>query len=70
MELPNNGDEGILVSGCSTPKAQRFRIPDTSSCPPAPKKRRVSSLSPIAVAPFFAPPDIELFFFLAFQNIL
>jgi hypothetical protein len=71
-----NGDhqQDILVSGCSTPKAQRFRIPEISSCPPAPKKRRVTSSSscisnrssPIA---FFAPPDIELFFFLAFQNI-
>uniref|UniRef100_A0A2K1ZX84 Uncharacterized protein n=1 Tax=Populus trichocarpa TaxID=3694 RepID=A0A2K1ZX84_POPTR len=62
-------NEGIV--GCSTPKAQRFKIPETLSCPPAPMKRRVttkcsSKKSPIA---FFASPDIELFFFLAFHNI-
>ena len=69
----NNGED-ISVTVCSTPKAQRFRIPEMLSCPPAPKKRRVTSSfvsdsnirSPI---PFFAPPEIELFFFLAFQNI-
>ncbi|KAG7950910.1 hypothetical protein I3843_13G140900 [Carya illinoinensis] len=58
-------------SGCSTPKAQRFRIPEMSTCPPAPKKKRVASncslqRSPI---PFFAPPDLELFFFFALQDI-
>ncbi|KAF9679664.1 hypothetical protein SADUNF_Sadunf06G0038100 [Salix dunnii] len=31
-------DDGIV--GCSTPKAQRFKIPETLSCPPAPMKRR------------------------------
>nr|POE49926.1 cyclin-dependent protein kinase inhibitor smr13 [Quercus suber] len=69
----NNGED-ISVTVCSTPKAQRFRIPEMLSCPPAPKKRRVTSSfvsdsnirSPI---PFFAPPEIELFFFLALQNI-
>lgn len=70
----NNNGEDILVSGCSTPKAQRFRIPEMSSCPPPPKKRRVSSttsscVSNLSPMNFFAPPDIELFFFLAFQNI-
>jgi hypothetical protein len=70
----NNGTEDILVTtGCSTPKAQRFRIPEMSSCPPPPKKRRVSSssscVSNLSPMNFFAPPDIELFFFLAFQNI-
>lgn len=63
-------------SGCSTPKAQRFRIPEIVTCPPAPKKQRVvsncSSLQrnpssrPIA---FFAPPDLELFFFFALRDI-
>ncbi|XP_035544893.1 cyclin-dependent protein kinase inhibitor SMR9-like [Juglans regia] len=73
-EQDENSDQDIVaINGCSTPKARRFRIPDisSSSCPPAPKKRRVTSSyvsnrSPIA---FYAPPDIELFFFLAFQNI-
>lgn len=51
--------------GCTTPKAQKYRIPEVSTCPPAPKKRRVVSgcilrrTTPIS---FFDPPDIELFF--------
>ncbi|KAK9999979.1 hypothetical protein SO802_019582 [Lithocarpus litseifolius] len=68
--------EGVEVdqltsSGCSTPKAQRFKIPEILTCPPAPKKQRVVSncslqRSPIA---FFAPPDLELFFFFALRDI-
>lgn len=62
--------EDIAVSGCSTPKAERYKIPEPLSCPPPPKKRKVapsfsSNRSPIA---FFAPPDLELFFFFAFLN--
>ncbi|KAB2615378.1 hypothetical protein D8674_021966 [Pyrus ussuriensis x Pyrus communis] len=58
-------DDVSTTSACSTPKAQRFRIPEILTCPPAPKKKRVISSnflfrrSPIA---FFAPPDLELFF--------
>ena len=57
--------------GCSTPKGQRFRIPEMMTCPPAPKKQRVISncslqRSPIA---FFAPPDLELFFYTAVRGI-
>ncbi|XP_059430961.1 cyclin-dependent protein kinase inhibitor SMR9-like [Corylus avellana] len=64
-------DIEIPSSGCCTPKAQRFRIPEISTCPPAPKKQRLVSncslqRSPIA---FFAPPDLELFFFFALQDI-
>lgn len=63
------GDKDNIV-GCSTPKAQRFKIPEILSCPPAPMKRRAttkcsSKKSPIV---FFAPPDIELFFFFAFRD--
>lgn len=66
--------EGVVEipsSGCCTPKAQRFRIPEISTCPPAPKKQRLVSncslqRSPIA---FFAPPDLELFFFFALRDI-
>ncbi|KAG6769216.1 hypothetical protein POTOM_024833 [Populus tomentosa] len=36
-------NEGIV--GCSTPKAQRFKIPETLSCPPAPMKRRATTKS-------------------------
>ncbi|XP_038902266.1 cyclin-dependent protein kinase inhibitor SMR13 [Benincasa hispida] len=53
--------------GCSTPKAERHRIPEILTCPPAPKKPRAVSdcsfrRSPIA---FFAPPELELFFFVS-----
>lgn len=59
-------DSNISPSGCSTPKGQKFRIPESLTCPPAPKKQRVisncsSKRSPIA---FFSPPDLELFFLL------
>nr|XP_011459506.1 PREDICTED: uncharacterized protein LOC105349986 [Fragaria vesca subsp. vesca] len=64
-------DVSATSSPCSTPKAQRFRIPQIVSCPPAPKKPRVSSnclfrRSPIA---FFAPPELELFFYYANRGI-
>ncbi|KAK6937139.1 hypothetical protein RJ641_034169 [Dillenia turbinata] len=60
----------VSSHGCSTPKGERFRIPEIRTCPPAPKKRRLvlncsSERSPIA---FFAPPDIELFFFCALRD--
>ncbi|XP_022944116.1 cyclin-dependent protein kinase inhibitor SMR13 [Cucurbita moschata] len=67
--IPNDAvhftdDSTDIDGGCSTPKAERFRIPDILTCPPAPKKPRPSSdcslrRSPIA---FFAPPELELFF--------
>lgn len=64
-------DVSASTSPCSTPKAERFRIPEIVSCPPAPKKQRVNSnclfrRTPIA---FFAPPDIELFFYFANRGI-
>ncbi|XVF07257.1 hypothetical protein REPUB_Repub06bG0122900 [Reevesia pubescens] len=62
----------VLQTGCSTPKSRKFRISEISSCPAAPMKPRVApkllSRRSSAVT-FFAPPDIELFFFLAFQNV-
>ncbi|KAJ0953084.1 putative cyclin-dependent protein kinase inhibitor SMR [Helianthus annuus] len=60
----NKMDE-INSIGCTTPKAQKYQIPEILTCPPAPKKkpRLVSSCtlrrSPIS---FFDPPDIEVFF--------
>ena len=62
----------VLQNGCSTPKGKRFRIPENLSCPPAPMKPRVTpkflSRRSSAIT-FFAPPDIDLFFFLAFRNV-
>lgn len=64
-------DVDISTSSCSTPKAQRFRLPEIVSCPPAPKKQRVISNCSLQRKPiaFFAPPDIELFFFFALRDI-
>ncbi|KAJ9139673.1 hypothetical protein P3X46_030385 [Hevea brasiliensis] len=61
----------ISTSSCSTPKAQRFRIPKIVTCPPAPKKQRVISNCSLQRRPiaFFAPPDLELFFFFALRDI-
>ncbi|WCJ36887.1 Cyclin-dependent protein kinase inhibitor SMR9 [Euphorbia peplus] len=57
----------LEASTCSTPKAQKFRIPKIETCPPAPMKQRVipsCSLTRRSIA-FFAPPDLELFFYFA-----
>ncbi|KAK1259465.1 hypothetical protein QJS04_geneDACA010269 [Acorus gramineus] len=71
-------DEGAVFpgssSGCSTPKAERFRIPELCDCPPAPKRRRRLAIHggfgrrrrPIK---FFTPPDLELFFHAAIHNV-
>ncbi|CAK8538975.1 unnamed protein product [Lathyrus sativus] len=52
---------------CSTPKGQKFRIPEISTCPPAPKKKRVLSNFSLRRA-FFAPPDLEIFLCVALQD--
>ncbi|CAN6811607.1 unnamed protein product, partial [Brassica oleracea] len=50
--------------GCCTPKAQKSRIPEILTCPPAPKKQRVSKNCVLRRRQivFFAPAEIELFF--------
>ncbi|KAL0855592.1 hypothetical protein Bca101_060745 [Brassica carinata] len=50
--------------GCCTPKAQKSRIPEMLTCPPAPKKQRVLKNCVLMRRQivFFAPPEIELFF--------
>ncbi|XP_057505530.1 cyclin-dependent protein kinase inhibitor SMR9-like [Actinidia eriantha] len=69
---PHEGDRSEDISGCSTPRAKRYRLPETLSCPPPPKKKRMAPAkcslrtSPIT---FFSPPDIELFFLFAFRDI-
>ncbi|GAB4847877.1 hypothetical protein Ancab_026936 [Ancistrocladus abbreviatus] len=49
---------------CSTtPTAREARIPETSTCPPAPRKRRPSSKCSFnGVREFFNPPDLETVF--------
>ncbi|KAF3442566.1 hypothetical protein FNV43_RR16482 [Rhamnella rubrinervis] len=70
VEDINEAVEGLASATCSTPKAKRFKIPELLSCPPAPKKRRVASNYSSTRSPkaFFAPPDLELFFFFALRN--
>ncbi|CAL5190812.1 unnamed protein product [Lathyrus oleraceus] len=54
---------------CSTPKGQKFRIPEISTCPPAPKKQRQRELSNFSLRrTFFAPPDLEIFLCVALQD--
>lgn len=71
LDLQDDTNCTNAAASCSTPKAKRFRIPEPSSCPPAPKKRRVAPhYSPDKSSiPFFNPPDLEIFFFMAFRNI-
>lgn len=71
LDLQDDTNCTNAAASCSTPKAKRFRIPEPSSCPPAPKKRRVAPhCSPDKSSiPFFNPPDLEIFFFMAFRNI-
>ncbi|GKV32619.1 hypothetical protein SLEP1_g41213 [Rubroshorea leprosula] len=63
------GEDSSVAGGCSTPKGQKFRIPEMLSCPPAAMKPKFCSKrkksSQIA---FYAPTDIELFFYTAFCN--
>ncbi|CAI8584726.1 unnamed protein product [Vicia faba] len=54
---------------CSTPKGQKFRIPEISTCPPAPKKQRQRVLSNFSLRrTFFAPPDLEILLCVALQD--
>ncbi|KEH28473.1 hypothetical protein MtrunA17_Chr5g0447241 [Medicago truncatula] len=54
---------------CSTPKGKKFRIPEISTCPPAPKKQRVLSNFSLRRS-FFATPDLEKFLCVALQDSL
>ncbi|PIN16697.1 hypothetical protein CDL12_10662 [Handroanthus impetiginosus] len=65
-------DKGVeaMKSSCSTPKGKRFKIGGMVSCPPAPKKRRITTmcLNKRPHIEFFAPPELEVFFLYAFRN--
>jgi hypothetical protein len=64
MEISEVIDVSNCNSPCSTPKGQKFRIPEISTCPPAPKKQRVVSNCSLKRSPlsFFVPPDLDHFF--------
>ncbi|THU64378.1 hypothetical protein C4D60_Mb01t25850 [Musa balbisiana] len=62
----------IAAAGSATPKAKTSRIPENLSCPPAPKKRRVTALrwsENTPPVPFFTSPDLDLFFLYALREI-
>ncbi|KAK7299875.1 hypothetical protein RJT34_10703 [Clitoria ternatea] len=64
--------DDVAAPACSTPKGQKFRIPEISTCPPAPKKPRVlsnCSLRRSLPLAFFAPPDLEIFFCVALRDV-
>ncbi|XP_047978867.1 cyclin-dependent protein kinase inhibitor SMR9 [Salvia hispanica] len=68
----NEVEVEILDSGSSTPKGERFRIPEMTSCPPAPKKRRIRAAVSCSLRrkpTFFASPDIDLFFYFALRGV-
>ncbi|KAI4383692.1 hypothetical protein MLD38_009498 [Melastoma candidum] len=63
-------EEEQTGDGCSTPKAERYKIPVVGTCPPAPKKRRPRCRSRgRRQRPYFASPDIEVFFLHALGGI-
>lgn len=64
LVLAKKDDLQICNVGCTTPKAQKYQIPEILTCPPAPKKRRLVTSNCTLRRPisFFDPPDIELFF--------
>lgn len=71
-EVPSTTSKGF-DDGSSTPKSQKYKIPEILTCPPAPKKTRVSPSNswlvqrrrPIA---FFAHPDLDKFFMFAIRD--
>ena len=63
-------DPEVADNVCSTPKGHKFRIPEISTCPPAPKKPRVlTNCSLRRSLSFFAPPDLDVFFCLALRDV-
>lgn len=64
-------DVSVSNSACSTPKGQKFRIPEVSTCPPAPKKQRVVSNCSLRRSPlsFFVPPDLDNFFLVTLPDV-
>ncbi|MED6215951.1 hypothetical protein PIB30_003154 [Stylosanthes scabra] len=72
----SSSDEVVIISNnnksvCLTPKGEKFRIPEISTCPPPPKKPRIitSNSSLRKSLSFFSPPDLDdLFFCLALSS--
>lgn len=76
--MPSNLEEKSTVAhvaGYSTPKTKKSRIPEQLSCPPAPKKRKITNAANLHpnTSPsisFFTSPDLDLFFLYALREII
>ncbi|KAI4373666.1 hypothetical protein MLD38_011768 [Melastoma candidum] len=68
--VPSTKEEEEEDNGgvCSTPKGDRYKIPETGTCPPAPKKNRPRCWSQ-GRRSYFASPEIEAFFLHALGGI-
>uniref|UniRef100_M1C6T4 Uncharacterized protein n=1 Tax=Solanum tuberosum TaxID=4113 RepID=M1C6T4_SOLTU len=69
--------EVVHEYSCMTPKGKRFRIPENSSCPSAPKKRRPVGATNSCVSKrrrllddtlIFSPTKVEVFYVYAFRK--
>lgn len=59
----NSGDDECLNSGSTTPTTKGSKLPEKTSCPPAPRKLRpVSNCRKIEVVEFFPSPELDSFF--------
>ncbi|CAN4118577.1 unnamed protein product [Withania somnifera] len=74
-------DEGMKQEvvheySCTTPKGKSFQIPESLSCPPAPKKRRMEGATKCLSkriklsddALIFSPTDVQVIWFHAFRK--
>uniref|UniRef100_A0A7C9CMX5 Uncharacterized protein n=1 Tax=Opuntia streptacantha TaxID=393608 RepID=A0A7C9CMX5_OPUST len=72
---PSTANKGFLDEGCTTPKSEKHKIPEIMTCPPAPKKPRVSPSTSNCILQrrrpisFFAHPDLDKFFMFAMRDI-
>ncbi|KAL2940794.1 Cyclin-dependent protein kinase inhibitor SMR9 [Bienertia sinuspersici] len=55
---------------CSTPKSEKYKIPEIMTCPPAPKKPKTNNclFQKRRSISFFAHPDIDKFFVFAMRD--
>lgn len=71
---PSTTNKGFVDEGCTTPKSEKHKIPEIMTCPPAPKKPRVSPSTSNCILQrrpisFFAHPDLDKFFMFAMRDI-
>ncbi|KAH6827233.1 hypothetical protein C2S53_000753 [Perilla frutescens var. hirtella] len=62
------GEQGEDERWCRTPRQERCKIPATACPPPPPRKKGAKHRILPPKDGYFQPPDIELFFALAFTR--